>query len=64
MILPKNCIIEYKYLVVKFATVPSNFKGGQSQTIPISIIWESLGSSSTANRRLNTFDKKEMSMTD
>jgi len=64
MILPKNSIIEYKYLVIKFATLPSTIQGGQAQTIPISITWENLGSSSTANRRLNTHDKKEMSMTD
>jgi len=63
LILPKNCIIEYKYLIIKFAMVPSQAQGGQVQTIPISEVWENLGSS-TANRRLNTFDKKEMNLTD
>jgi hypothetical protein len=53
--LPKNAIIEYKYLIITYRTVTG--QSGQPEPIPFSITWENLGTS-YANRRLNTFDKK------
>jgi len=64
--LPRDLIIEYKYIIVQFAKtikVPADCKKGRPipQFPPDeiqSVIWENFGNGS--NRRLNTFDKKEI----
>lgn len=59
--LPKNAIIEYKYLIITYRTVKG--QSGQPESIPFSLTWENLGSS-YSNRRLNTFDKKLIHLND
>lgn len=63
MALPRDLIIEYKYVIVQFgkmATMKNSATGmySTSKSYIHSVVWENFGNNT--NRRLNTFDKKEI----
>lgn len=63
MALPRDLIIEYKYVIVQFgkmATMKNSVTGmySTSKSYIHSVVWENFGNNT--NRRLNTFDKKEI----
>lgn len=63
MVLPRDLIIEYKYVIIQFgkmATRKNSVTGmySTSKSYIQSVIWENFGNNT--NRRLNTYDKKEI----